>query len=81
MEMLEHVITHLESKKKLTSRKVEVWRARDLMPILGYAEWENFRKVIGNAMESCVKSGMEVPNHFRETHGDDQPWQGGEATS
>jgi DNA-damage-inducible protein D len=67
MEELDIVVTHLESKKKITKTSVEVWRARDLMPILGYSEWENFRKIIDKAMESCEKSQMEVPNHFRET--------------
>ena len=37
------------------------------MPILGYAEWENFRKAIGKAIESCEKAEMEPADHFRES--------------
>src|SRR4051794_39633050 len=67
MDEMEVVITHLESKRHVTSKQVEVWRARDLMPLLGYATWESFRNLIDRAMESCEKSEMEVANHFRET--------------
>jgi DNA-damage-inducible protein D len=64
---LEVVVTHLESKKKLTAKNVEIWRARDLMPLLGYAKWDNFREIIQKAVDSCQKSEMAVENHFRET--------------
>lgn len=67
MEEQDIVVTHLESKKRVTHKSVEVWRARDIMPVLGYVEWENFRNVIDKAMESCAKSEMEIKNHFRET--------------
>jgi DNA-damage-inducible protein D len=61
------VITHLESKKIVTRSMVEVWRARDLMPVLGYTEWENFRSVIDKAITACEKVEMIVADHFRET--------------
>src|SRR5271167_2350068 len=67
MDEIDIVITHLESKKRVTSKYVEVWRARDLMPLLGYSDWGNFRNVIDRAMESCEKSEMLVANHFGET--------------
>jgi len=67
MSPINHVATHLESKKKLSRHHTEVWRARDLMPILGYADWENFSSVIRKAMESCTQVGMEIRNHFSET--------------
>lgn len=44
----------------------EYWSARELMPILGYKRWENFYKVIKQAMISCENSEYMVKNHFRE---------------
>lgn len=45
---------------------IEFWYARELMPLLGYDRWENFDKAVYRAMESCVTSGVEVADHFRE---------------
>ena len=45
---------------------VEYWRARDLMPLLGYTRWENFNNAIQRAMESCETSGVNVSDHFRD---------------
>ena len=36
---------------------VEFWFARDLQRALGYANWQNFRKVVDKAIEACVRSG------------------------
>ncbi len=46
--------------------EVEVWFARDLQKVLGYARWENFQVAIGRAVESCKQQGVNVDNHFRE---------------
>lgn len=46
--------------------RVEVWFARDLQPLLGYARWENFQSAIGRAIESCKSQGISVDDHFRE---------------
>ncbi len=46
--------------------QVEVWFARDLMGLLGYARWENFQVAIGRAVESCKAQGINVDDHFRE---------------
>lgn len=45
---------------------VEFWYARDLMPLLGYERWENFEKAISRSIQSCITSGIEVTDHFRE---------------
>ena len=45
---------------------VEVWYARELQEVLGYARWENFVGVIGRAIESCKTLGINVDDHFRE---------------
>lgn len=46
--------------------KVEIWFARDLQPLLGYARWENFQVAINRAVESCKTQGINVDDHFRE---------------
>lgn len=43
---------------------VEFWFARDLQPILGYAKWENFIKVIEKARAACANTGQAVADHF-----------------
>ena len=45
---------------------IEVWYARELQDVLGYARWENFVVAIGRAMESCKTLGISVDDHFRE---------------
>ena len=45
---------------------IEVWYARELQQVLGYARWENFVVAIGRAMESCKTLGISVDDHFRE---------------
>jgi DNA-damage-inducible protein D len=45
---------------------VEFWLARDLQPILGYANWQNFRKVIFDAVTACETSGNKASDHFTE---------------
>jgi len=46
--------------------KIEIWFARELQPILGYARWENFLVAIGRAVESCKSQNISVDDHFRE---------------
>ena len=46
--------------------QVEVWFARDLMPVLGYARWENFQSAIGRAIDSCKSQNISMDDHFRE---------------
>ena len=46
--------------------QVEVWFARELQPVLGYARWENFLVAISRAVESCKTQNINVDNHFRK---------------
>ncbi|MFV0521449.1 MAG: DNA damage-inducible protein D [Mangrovibacterium sp.] len=48
------------------SEQVEVWFARDLQIILGYARWENFNVAINRAAESCKVQEINIDDHFRE---------------
>ena len=45
---------------------IEVWYARELQRVLGYARWENFIVAIGRAMESCKSLEINVDDHFRD---------------
>ena len=46
--------------------KVEVWFARELQIILGYARWENFQVALTRAAESCKTQNINIDDHFRE---------------
>ena len=46
--------------------KVEFWFARDLMGPLGYQRWDNFELVIRKAIRSCITTGDDPDDHFRD---------------
>ena len=46
--------------------RVEVWFARELQELLGYARWENFTVAIKRAIDSCKSQGISTDDHFRE---------------
>jgi DNA-damage-inducible protein D len=61
------LLTELEKLVQIEQESgVEFWLARDLQPVLGYAKWENFRKVIGHAMTACENSGNPPADQFLE---------------
>jgi DNA-damage-inducible protein D len=43
---------------------VECWSARELYPILGYAKWQTFEKVLDKAQEACQNAGIKTNDHF-----------------
>ncbi len=45
--------------------QIEVWFARDLQELLGYARWENFTVAISRGVESCKSQGIHSADHFR----------------
>ena len=56
----------VEIVKDEDGNEIEVWYARELQTVLGYARWENFVVAIGRAIESCKTLGVSVDDHFRE---------------
>jgi len=48
------------------SKQVEVWFARELQEMLGYARWENFVVAITRAVDSCKTQNINIDDHFRE---------------
>ena len=55
---------HIQSED--AKEKIEVWFARELQTILGYARWENFLVAIHRAVASCKSQQINVDDHFRE---------------
>ena len=53
-----------EQIKRTDENGNEYWFARELAPVLEYAKWENFQKVIDRAMLACRNSGFNVADHF-----------------
>jgi len=58
-------ISHFISNED-KSEQVEVWFARELQEILGYARWENFIVAIQRAVDSCKTQNINIYDHFRE---------------
>ena len=55
-----------EDIRRTRSDGSEYWYARELAPVLDYAKWENFAKVIKRAMIACENSGHNVAECFPE---------------
>jgi len=45
-----------ESLKQVNDFKAEYWSARDMQPLLGYAQWRRFEDAIKRAISSCEQS-------------------------
>ncbi len=58
------VTAGFESLKQTNAHDAEYWRARDLQPLLGYAQWRRFEQAIERAMTSCGASGNQAAHHF-----------------
>lgn len=59
-DMIAH---YIENEQK---EQVEIWFARELQAVLGYARWENFVVAINRAVQSCKTQSINVDDHFRE---------------
>ena len=56
-----------EEMKKIDENGVEYWEARELLPLLGYENWQKSEEVIARAARACINSGQDVDNHFNRT--------------
>ena len=63
-----------EDIKHLDAEGGEYWEARELMLVLGYIKWENFHKVIKEAMQACKASNYNILEQFPEVR---KPLKGG----
>jgi DNA-damage-inducible protein D len=57
------IVRYIENEQ---GEQVEIWFARELQVVLGYARWENFIVAINRAVESCKTQSINVDDHFRE---------------
>ncbi len=57
------ILHYIEDEQQ---EKVEIWFARELQTVLGYARWENFIVAISRATESCKTQNINIDDHFRE---------------
>lgn len=57
------IVHYIENEDK---EQVEIWFARELQVVLGYARWENFIVAIKRAVTSCNTLDINVDDHFRE---------------
>jgi DNA-damage-inducible protein D len=55
-----------EDIKKVDENGIEYWLARELMPILGYPNWQKSEEVMARAARACINSGQVVDNHFNQ---------------
>ena len=53
-----------EDIKHIDENGIEFWYARELMPILQYSKWKNFKKVLEKAMIACENSGISAKDCF-----------------
>ena len=51
-----------EDIKHIDENGIEYWYARELMPVLQYAKWQNFKKIINKALIACENS--EIPINY-----------------
>jgi len=49
-----------EDIKHIDENGIEFWYARELMPVLQYAKWQNFKKIIDKAMIACKNSEISI---------------------
>jgi len=56
-----------DSIKQINVYGTDYWSARDLMPLLGYAnKWQNFKEAIARGMTACEEAGNVVGDHFTD---------------
>lgn len=56
----------LEAIRHSSKQGTEYWMARELMPLLKYASWDNFKSVIEKAKLAADAAGAPVSHHFHE---------------
>lgn len=58
--------TPFERIRQVDEDDAEFWSARDLMPILEYTKWQNFKTVLLKAQIACENSGNDPADHFTD---------------
>lgn len=63
---IESMKSEFDSIMHVDDDGVEFWYARELQPLLGYSNWQNFEEVVNKAKVSCVTSGALENSHFTD---------------
>jgi DNA-damage-inducible protein D len=63
--MIENSRASFESLKHVNPYGTEYWSARELMPLLGYKNWERVPELMERAKAACMNAGQEVEDHVR----------------
>ncbi|OMC11147.1 hypothetical protein A5734_24320 [Mycolicibacterium fortuitum] len=50
--------------RRLRADGSEYWSARDLMPVMGYGAWREFKVPVDRAMKSATNQGVDVEKNF-----------------
>ena len=58
------VIERLKEFQHLSPKGAPFWMAKEIMTVLDYREWRDFRHVIERAKSSCENAGNFIANHF-----------------
>jgi len=53
-----------EDIRRINANNNEYWLARELAPVLGYENWQNFSKVVMGAMVACINGGRDADLDF-----------------
>lgn len=57
---------NFEDIRHIDENGVEYWYARELMSILQYAKWQNFKRIIDKAMIACKNSRISIKDYFTD---------------
>ena len=57
---------NFEGIKHIDENGVEFLYARELMPVLQYAKWQNFKKIIDKAIIACENSEISTKDCFTD---------------
>lgn len=62
-DIFDTIVQEIDDDKGM---QMEIWYARNLQSLLGYARWENFLVAIHRAIDSCKTQNISIDDHFRE---------------
>ncbi|MBQ7596502.1 MAG: DNA damage-inducible protein D [Clostridia bacterium] len=65
-DIIEYNEQIFENIKHINESGQEYWLARELQPVLEYAQWRNFSDAIERAKMSCQNSGFNPDDHFAD---------------
>lgn len=65
-ELVKYSEQTFESIKHINEYGEEYWLARELQPVLEYAQWRRFSDAIERAKLACKNSGFAIEDHFAD---------------